>query len=209
MLEQTLHYFLEILSIFDGHLLTLAFIILFLNTLVMVPPSEYSCIFFGYWASQTDVHIGMLILICTIANFLGTIPWFFLGRSKLSYKITDFFEKRSLYNSNKSTFLKRIFERMNRIKSLISRSFNRSEILSLILWRNIPLARSICSFFFGRSGVKIHIFLFFSLLGITIWCGFWSIIGYSSGEIIEAPIILLIALCLPLMLHIFTSNIKS
>lgn len=208
MLIEVFERWLEYYSVSGEQVLWFAALTLFANSLIQGPPSEYACIALAIAYSSLGQPLTELWLVCSLANLAGTIPWYFLGKSKRFANWLDrFFPDFDQESGGRLLWIR------TRMRQLYSRaqsatgSFLRpttatSTVLSLVVWRNIPLLRSICSFFFARLGVGFPVFFVFSAIGIGIWCGFWLMLGeyfHSSGGSIPIAMVLL---AIPLVTHV-------
>ncbi|MGB0662135.1 MAG: hypothetical protein ACPGNV_18420, partial [Mangrovicoccus sp.] len=54
-----------------------------------------------------------------------------------------------------------------------------------IIWRWVPVLRSICSYSFGRARVRTLKFILLTFIGMGSWVLFWIALGYVAGEIAQ------------------------
>ncbi|MFH1787240.1 MAG: DedA family protein [archaeon] len=72
------------------------FILMFLNMLIFIPPSEIILPLAGFFAYTSGSSLLLVFGISLLANFLGTYVWYFIGR-KIGYKRLlkiNYFKKR-------------------------------------------------------------------------------------------------------------------
>ncbi|QJB68924.1 DedA family protein [Parasphingorhabdus halotolerans] len=163
--------------------LFVAFIVMFLNSSVMVPPSEIVCGILGYAAATYGYDWMLIALAATFGNLSGTAVWFHLGR---------YHRQRSI--SGEHLLAERSFRRLVRRTSdkivIVFERYGWAPVFSL---RLVPLIRSIISYPAGRSQLSGIQFYVASFLGIFIWCILWVWVGYGFGPEVERLPFLLIA----------------
>ncbi|MDO8241010.1 MAG: VTT domain-containing protein [Candidatus Moranbacteria bacterium] len=143
----------------------------------MVPPSEYICIAAGILLStKGDYNLNLIIIIATLSNLLGTLPWYFLGKRHKT-------RNKSL---TKKTFSKWLI--INKIINIytkdlqhIERLYETNGFLLVSILRNVPVIRSICSYPAGRIGMDFTRFVTYSFVGILAWVTIWSCAGKFIG----------------------------
>lgn len=154
------------------------FLLMFMNSSVMIPPSEYICIVAGIILFNRDVSIIILVLIATSANFLGTAIWYWLGKihvrkSKTIVRMN--YKKDNLWSKIHHLYTRRLIQ--------LEEIYKNHGILLMILLRNIPVIRSIASYPAGRVSMPLNAFTWASMLGIGFWVIIWISLGYILGNI--------------------------
>lgn len=169
-------------SLYDILLITA--ILMFLNSSVMVPPSEYICIGAGVSACINGHSVFGIVVVAALANFLGTSIYYYWGRRR--------FLKYGLSSSNTKTasISARFFHSP---WDAVLATFARLGWVGVFVSRFIPLARSIASYPAGRAGVPPIVFCLASILGIVVWCLTWIVVGYAVGAVDPGYVLPLVA----------------
>jgi membrane protein DedA with SNARE-associated domain len=151
-------------------------ILMFANSLIMVPPSEYICITAGILTGAFNLSFIYVVIIATIANHLGTMPWYIAGLMRRNDS-TGYVEYRFdiIKHPIESVFYL-YTSRLRAVETKISQG-----PLFLIVIRLVPVIRSIASYPAGRIGMPIHRFTISSLIGIFIWVLLWASLGNGLG----------------------------
>jgi len=151
---------------------------MFMNSSVMMPPSEYLCIFGGVYAvQQPGWFFAVLVASLTVANLLGTSFWYALGVARIA--------KRKPFLS---AGVERIVPRflyvlyLSQLPHLLV-PFSSGGGIQLLWLRNVPFVRSIVSYPAGYAKMPKIRFLFYSFAGIFVWTFSWSLLGYIFGNI--------------------------
>ncbi len=154
------------------------FLLMFMNSSVMVPPSEYICIVAGIIYFNRDVNLVLLVIIAAAANFLGMSVWYLVGKIHVAKSKT--IVKEVYENEGIRTKIHRLYtQRLTQLEEL----YKTHGVLLMILLRNVPIIRSIASYPAGRIGMPFWVFTWSSMIGITIWVSLWIGVGYFLGNI--------------------------
>jgi membrane protein DedA with SNARE-associated domain len=133
-------------------------------------PSEIILPFSGFVASQGSLNIYIVILVATLAAYLGTLPFYFIGLWGEEY-VHKFLEKYGKY-----LFISE--------KDMDSgyKAFEKFGYGIVFLGRLIPIVRTVISFPAGASKMKFGLFSAFTLVGTLIWSSLLAYGGYLLGE---------------------------
>lgn len=158
------------------HLYIYVGILMFANSLIMIPPSEYICISAGILTGAFDLSFIYIVIIATIANHLGTLPWYIAGlmRGRRSIGYVEY--KFDIITHPIESLLYLYTSRLKAVETKMSQGS-----LFLILIRLVPLIRSIASYPAGRIRMPIYRFTFSSLIGIFMWVLLWASLGNCLG----------------------------
>ncbi len=176
-LESLVTYFLtEGLPIFYFAI----FILLFLNSSIMIPSSEVICSLAGMLYQADFYSLAMLAIIGAIANTCGTLPWYYLGTKHIE-------EKKHLdeyVDTTTNKFIKYLLILYLGSLRTMETLFNAYKYNLILFLRNIPIIRSICSYPAARAGLRFTPFLLYSFFGILFWVFTWMLLGWGIGRTI-------------------------
>jgi membrane protein DedA with SNARE-associated domain len=151
-------------------------ILMFTNSAIMIPPSEYLCIFAGIVAeTRSGLFIAITAIVLIVANVLGTSVWYLYGRYRA--------------NSNKELIPILIWKWLPRIlRELYLRdvpalveSFESGLVESVFWFRLVAFVRSIVSYPAGYARMPPRQFLCLTTAGISAWVILWMGLGYWIG----------------------------
>jgi len=147
------------------------FLLMILETLFPPIPSELVLPLAGFAAARGDLNIIGVIIATTLGGIVGCIPWYLLGR---------------LYGIRR---LKKISENYGRWLTLTPDDideaqdwFNRHGHLAVFFGRLMPTVRSFISVPAGIARMPFWTFVFYSVLGTTVW----NILLLFSGYVLES-----------------------
>jgi membrane protein DedA with SNARE-associated domain len=133
-------------------------------------PSELILPFAGFVASTGALNLYIVILVATIGSYLGTLPFYFLGKWGEDY-VNKFLEKYGKYLFIDSGDVKWAF-------SLFEKHGNK-----LVLFgRLIPIVRSLISFPAGVAKMPIAVFSIYTLIGALLWNSLLVSSGYLLAD---------------------------
>jgi len=154
---------------------------MFLNSSVMVPPSEYLGVFGGiYSASHGPLFLILLIAVLAVANLAGTTPWYLIGRHRSGIS-KPFLPLQTAKLRPK--FLGRLY--LAQLPKVLD-AFVRTEEFLVFSLRLVPVIRSIISYPAGYARMPSRKFFPLSLAGIVIWVAVWAVLGYAIGSVAYA-----------------------
>lgn len=130
-------------------------------------PGEATLITAAVFAGLGELNIFGVILVgilaCVLGSSIGYLVGLIVGR-----KLVEKYGKYILLDKDKY--------------SHIEDFFNRRGVLVVIIARFIEVLRQLYGFIAGTSSMSFKKFSVFSIIGSSLWVGFWSAIGYYSGN---------------------------
>lgn len=134
-------------------------VLMFLNIVILTPPSELIGIAIGIAVYLTDLNWFLAILIATVANFLGTLVWYYVGYFRFGKK------------------------GKNKLMSKIEEAYLLEGRFLVFLLRFVPLIRAFCSYPAGKIRMKMWDFALYSIPGLMLWMIIWSVLGMVLGQL--------------------------
>ncbi|MBT6068204.1 DedA family protein [Candidatus Peregrinibacteria bacterium] len=144
-------------------------IFMFLNTVIFTPPSEIMGIVIGIIALSGKVNIFLAIGIASIANLIGMVPLYYIGRYRS--------------NHTKVKWKKGIFKSLAIQAEKIEAAYEEQGKHVVLILRNVPFIRALCSYPAGKIRMPFGTFLKYSFVGTVIWLTIWISLGYFLGKI--------------------------
>lgn len=133
-------------------------------------PSELILPFSGFVASSGALNIYMTIILASVAAYLGTLPFYFIGRWG-KQKVDLFLRKFGKY-----LFIKE--EDLDRGYAIFAKHGNKM----VFFGRLIPIVRTIISFPAGVADMNFLLFSIYTFGGTLIWSSILAGAGYLLGE---------------------------
>lgn len=133
-------------------------------------PSEIILPFSGFVASTGALNIYIVIVVATFAAYLGTLPFYFIGRWGEKY-VTKFLDKYGRY-----LFIDR--DEVDWAFGL----FDKHGKKIVLLGRLIPIVRSLISFPAGVAKMDFFVFSTFTLIGALLWNTLLTYSGYILAD---------------------------
>jgi len=168
----------------------LAIFLLFINSSLMVPPSE--ALFFIIGLAFLPDRVGLFavfLLFGVLANLAGTYLWFVYGRRSRRSA-----ESKLLGFSKPLLFADQAFSQLG---------------FSSIFWlRLVPIVRSIISFPAGRSTISTRQFFTLSFSGILVWGLLWSSLGGFAEHFYRSYSFVIACLCSALVLGVYHQLVR-
>ena len=147
-------------------------ILIFLENIFPLIPSELILLTSGFLIIKTNLNILIMIIFATFGSLLGSIFLYYLA---------------SLLNRN--TLIKLINSKALKILNLNEKDidlsfnwFNKKGNISVLICRCIPVLRSLISIPAGIFKMSILKFLLYTTIGSLVWNSVIIIIGYVVGE---------------------------
>ena len=133
-------------------------------------PSEIILPFSGFVASSGALNIYIVVLVATVAAYLGTLPFYFIGRlsEKALFNFLDRYGKYLFIEREDVDWAFRLFKK--RGNSIV------------LLGRLIPIVRSVISFPAGAANMKFLVFSVYTLIGALIWNTILTFAGYMLAD---------------------------
>lgn len=137
---------------------TAIFILILLENVLPVVPSEIILTFAGLLSVKSHLSIWTLLIIATIASFIGLLILYYICRLISEEKLYRFVDRHGKWMKLKSSDLKRAND-----------WFKRYGAWAVLLCRFIPVLRVLITIPTGINRMNIVKFTSLSLLGTTIW----------------------------------------
>lgn len=152
-------------------------IAMFLESFFAPIPSELILSFSGFVCSNNKMNIYITIGVATFAAYLGTLPFYVIGRWGKS-SVDTFLKK----------FGKYLFISVSDIEKGYT-AFNKYGNGIVFLGRLIPIIRTVISFPAGIAKMNFFVFSLYTFLGTLIWSTILSFAGFLLGENWEKVVI--------------------
>jgi len=137
----------------------------------------------GIFASQGDISIQVLIIVCIFAAVIGDSVGYWTGKH---------FGPR-LFNKDKGFFFKK--KRLDDARVF----YDKHGKYTIILARFLPVIRTFAPIVAGMGRMPYQTFLKFNILGGLFWVSLMTLLGYFLGNAISNPD----AYILPIVIAIF------
>jgi membrane protein DedA with SNARE-associated domain len=161
------------MDILQNHGLTILFILMVFNGFISMPPSEAILLGAGTYASSSNTSIYPIICIAVAGNLIGALLLYGLGRLIGERRCLRFLTiTTSIIYKKKSITKLYIF-----IRRFTRYFYNHDAILLLMVFRSLPVVRSIVSLPAGFLKYNLISFIGFSLLGMIVWATAWVSTG--------------------------------
>jgi len=168
-------------------------------------PSEIILPFSGFVASQGALNIYLVIAIATLAAYLGTLPFYFIGLwgEKFVFKFLDKYGKYLFIQKDDVDWVFSLFDKHGKKIVLIGRL--------------IPIVRTLISFPAGVAKMNFTVFSIYTLVGSLVWNTILTSAGFFLGdswELVSSYIAkyekgILVVLVLIFVLYIFRGFLKK
>lgn len=142
----------------------------FLESFFAPIPSEIILPFSGFVASSGVLNIYLVILVSTLAAYLGSLPFYLIGRWGERY-VTNFLNKFGKYLFIEQGDVDWAFNLFEKHGSKI-----------VLLGRLMPIVRTLISFPAGAAKMHFGIFTVFTLMGSFVWNTILVYAGYILAD---------------------------
>lgn len=164
-------HLVDIINIFGGWSYGVLFLIVFVETgVVIFPflPGDSLLFAGGAFAAVGAFHISLLLLVYFAAAVIGDTVNYQIGRKVgTSIAPTSWFGK--LINQ----------EKMKKAEDF----FNRHGGKTIVIARFMPFIRTFAPFVAGASKMNYRYFLIYNLVGAVLWVGICTLLGFWFGNI--------------------------
>ena len=133
-------------------------------------PSEIILPFSGFVASSGALNIFLVILLASLAAYLGSLPFYLIGRWGKD-KVDMFLRKYGKYLFIKEEDLDKGYD-----------IFNKHGKKMVFFGRLIPIVRTVISFPAGVADMNFGLFSLFTFAGTLIWSSILAGAGYLLGD---------------------------
>jgi membrane protein DedA with SNARE-associated domain len=140
-------------------------------------PSPFILPFVGFVSSRTDQSLIISILVASLGAYLGSFPFYFLGRWG-EKAVEKFLKKFGKYLFIEQEEVDKGFEFFEKYGSSI-----------VFTGRLIPLVRSVISFPAGVARMPFFKFSVYTILGSAVWSTALALAGYLLGGQWEVVIV--------------------
>lgn len=135
-------------------------------------PSEVILTFGGFMTTYSDLSVVGVIIFSTIGALIGALVLYFVGRILKKERLMSLAEGKL---GKALRFKKEDIEKADDW-------FNKKGTKTVFFCRFIPIIRSLISIPAGINGMKISVFMFYTLLGTLIWNTVLTVLGSILGE---------------------------
>lgn len=144
---------------------------MFLESFFAPIPSEAIIPFAGFLASEGKMSIPIIVAVGSIFSYLGTLPFYFVGK---------LFDKTKI-DSLVSKYGKFIFISNNEVDKAF-KLFEKHGRPLIFFGRLIPIVRSLISLPAGMAKMNFAVFTGFTIAGASIWTSFLAVAGFYLGK---------------------------
>jgi membrane protein DedA with SNARE-associated domain len=152
-------------------------IAVFVESVFAPIPSPFILPFVGFVSSRTDQSLIISILVASLGAYLGSFPFYFLGRWG-EKAVEKFLKKFGKYLFIEQEEVDKGFEFFEKYGSSI-----------VFTGRLIPLVRSVISFPAGVARMPFFKFSVYTILGSAVWSAALALAGYLLGGQWEVVIV--------------------
>lgn len=145
-------------------------IAMFIESFFAPIPSEIILPFSGFVAFGGSLNIYGVIVVATLAAYLGTLPFYFIGRWGNEF-VMEFLKKYGKYLFISQDDLKKGFDAFERYGGGI-----------VFFGRLIPIVRTVISFPAGVARMNFFQFSIYTLVGAGIWSSILASAGFFLGD---------------------------
>lgn len=143
---------------------------MFLESFFAPIPSELILPFTGFVASNGSLNIIIALIVATLAAYLGSLPFYFLGYWGEGF-VTKFLDKYGKYFFISKKDVDNSFKAFEKYGNGI-----------VLVGRLIPIIRTLISFPAGVAKMNFGLFTFFTLIGTSMWSALLIGAGYFLSD---------------------------
>lgn len=143
---------------------------MFIESFFAPIPSEVILPFSGFVASKGVLNIYIVILISTISAYLGSLPFYFIGKVGEN-TVHKFLEKYGKYLFISEDDIEKGYK-----------AFDKHGNLIVLFGRVIPIIRTLISFPAGASKMSFMIFSIYTIIGTAVWSTILIVAGHLLGN---------------------------
>jgi membrane protein DedA with SNARE-associated domain len=144
-------------------------IAVFLESFFAPIPSELILPFSGFVASTGALSLFWVIVVATVAGYLGSLPFYLLGLwgEKPVYTFLDRWGKYLFIEKRDVDYVFELFKKRGK--------------MFVLFGRLIPIVRTLISFPAGVFKMNFVVFSLYTLIGALIWNALLTYLGYLMG----------------------------
>lgn len=146
------------------------FISVFLESFFAPIPSEIILPFSGFVASTGKMNLVFVIIIATVAAYLGSLPFYFIGKWG-EKPVINFIGKYGKYLFIQQKDVDKVFGAFDKYGKGV-----------VFFGRLIPMIRTLISFPAGVAKMQFARFSMYTLLGSLTWNILLTYAGYQLGD---------------------------
>jgi len=146
------------------------FISVFLESFFAPIPSEIILPFSGFVASTGKMDLVFVIVIATVAAYLGSLPFYFIGKWG-EKPVINFIDKYGKYLFIQQKDVDKVFGAFDKYGKGV-----------VFFGRLIPMIRTLISFPAGVAKMQFARFSMYTLLGSLTWNILLTYAGYQLGD---------------------------
>jgi len=146
------------------------FISVFLESFFAPIPSEIILPFSGFVASTGKMNLVIVIIIATVAAYLGSLPFYFIGRWG-EKPVINFINKYGKYLFIQQKDVDKVFGAFDKYGKGV-----------VFFGRLIPMIRTLISFPAGVAKMQFARFSMYTLIGSLTWNILLTYAGYQLGD---------------------------
>jgi len=145
-------------------------IAMFIESFFAPIPSEIILPFSGFVAFGGSLNIYIVIVVATVAAYLGTLPFYFIGRWGNEF-VMELLKKYGKYLFISQDDLQKGFDAFEKYGRGI-----------VFFGRLVPIVRTVISFPAGVSRMNFLQFSIYTLVGAGIWSSILASAGFFFGD---------------------------
>src|SRR5690625_2383110 len=164
-------HLIEIIAIFDYWTYIILFLIVFIETgVVIFPflPGDSLLFASGTFAALGSLHISILLLVFVSAAVIGDAVNYFIG-NKIGNSVMEHNRLGRLINKEKM--------------KVAENFFNRHGGKTIVIARFMPFIRTFAPFVAGASGMNYRLFAVYNVVGAILWVFICTFAGYLFGNL--------------------------
>ena len=143
---------------------------MFLESFFAPIPSELILPFSGFVASDGSLNIVLVLIVATLAAYLGSLPFYIIGYLG-EKKMNKFLDKYGKYLFISKSDMEKGYS-----------AFDKYGNIFVLVGRVIPIVRTVISFPAGMSKMPFWIFSIYTIIGTAVWSSLLGLAGYFLGE---------------------------
>ncbi len=142
-----------------------------METIIAPIPSGAILPFAGFLASEGSMNFYILVILGGVSSYIGTVPFYFLGRAWNRDQVETFIEKYGKF----------FFVELDEVKKAFN-MFDKFNKPLITFGRLIPIIRSVISIPAGIAKMNFLQFTIYTILGSTTWSLILITSGYFLGQ---------------------------
>ena len=155
------------------------FCLMFSNGFFSFPPSEITLLTSGFLVSNGVLSFYESLFFAFFGNLLGTFLLYLIA-IKLTKKQMDTIVHYAFNLPIIKNITKAVLTDASQFYDLLTLFKDKGKYY-VLLYRCLPVVRSVISAIAGAAKMPANVFLVYSSVGIFIWVVIWQILGYSFG----------------------------